>query len=362
MSFTIGDNFRISVFGESHGECIGVTVEGVPAGTEIDEGIIQGELNKRRPGQSEITTQRRETDKLEVLSGLLNGKTIGGPITLQIKNEDVDSSYYEDIKNTPRPGHADYTARIKYGADHDHRGGGFFSGRMTAAYVMAGGIAKQILKGHDIEILAHVTQIGSVKVEKVLSDSDIRKNVYQNELRCADPDVLDSLREEIITAKKEGDSVGGMIEARIIGLPSGVGEPIFNSIESVLSHYIYSIPAVKGVDFGAGMNSAAMKGSEHNDAFVIKGDKVVTETNNAGGILGGISNGMPVVLRVAIKPTPSISIPQKTVDMDTMDGCELKVRGRHDPCIAIRALPVIENLAACGILDLMMKARLLSSK
>ncbi len=357
MSFTIGDNYRISVFGESHGECVGVTVEGVPPGTEIDGRFIQGELNKRKPGQSAITTQRKETDKLEILSGVLNGKASGGPITMQIKNEDVDSSYYEEIKNTPRPGHADCTAMIKYGEDYDHRGGGFFSGRMTAAYVMAGAIAKQILKEHDIEILAHVIQIGSVKVQKELSDTDIKNNVYRNDLRCADPDISDSLRKEVLAAKKEGDSVGGMIEARIIGLPPGVGEPIFDSIESVLSHYMYSIPAVKGVDFGAGMKSAAMKGSEHNDAFGIKGDEVITETNNAGGILGGISNGMPVVLRVAIKPTPSISIPQKTVDMDTMRECELKVRGRHDPCIAVRALPVVENFAACGILDLMMKTR-----
>ncbi|MFO8110092.1 MAG: chorismate synthase [Thermoplasmata archaeon] len=352
MSFEIGVHYRITVFGESHGECVGVTVEGVPSGTDIHRRVIQEELNKRKPGQSDITTQRKEEDKVEILSGVFNGKATGGPITMRIKNEDVDSSYYEDIKYTPRPGHADYTAMIKYGKNHDHRGGGFFSGRMTAAYVMAGAIAKQILKERDIKVLAHTIQIGNKKIRKELSHREIEENVYRNDLRCADPEMIESFRKVVIAAKREGDSVGGMIEARIIGLDAGIGEPLFDSMESVLSRYLFSIPAVKGVDFGAGMRAASMRGSEHNDAFVIDGDKIVTETNNAGGILGGISNGMPMVIRVAIKPTPSISVPQKTVNMKTKSGCELKVRGRHDPCIAIRVVPVVENLLACAILDM----------
>lgn len=358
MSFTIGEIFRMTVFGESHGVCVGVTVEGVPAGTEIDRRSIQKELDKRRPGQSSITTQRKESDRVEVLSGVSEGKADGGPVTMLIRNEDVDSSYYEDIRYTPRPGHSDHTAMIKYGGDHDHRGGGFFSGRMTAAYVMAGAIAKHILKERGIETMAHVIQIGDVKVQKELSHEDIKENVYRNDLRCADTDVIDDLREEVVKAKREGDSIGGMIEARIIGLPAGIGEPLFDSMESVLSRYMFSIPAVKGVDFGAGMEAATMRGAEHNDAFVMDGDKIVTETNNAGGILGGISSGMPVVMKIAIKPTPSISIPQRTVDVETKEESELKVRGRHDPCIAIRAVPVVECLSACAVLDLVFRGEI----
>ncbi len=354
MSFTIGKNFRMSVFGESHGKCVGVTVEGVPAGTVINQEKIQEELNRRRPGQSHLTTARNEEDRLEMISGVFRGRANGGPITMLIRNRDTDSLHYGSTRGMPRPGHCDHTAWEKYGEYHDHRGGGFFSGRMTASFVMAGAIAKHILDDRGIHVLAHVICIGDIKVERYVSDSEIEENIHRNPVRCADPVLASEMEALIRKVKEDGDSVGGMIEGRIIGVPPGVGEPLFNSVESVISHYMYSIPAVKGVDFGTGMGCACLKGSENNDPFIIDGNRVVTESNNAGGVLGGITNGMPVVFRVAIKPTPSIALPQKTVNLDTMKECDMEITGRHDPCIAIRAVPVVENLAACGILDLVM--------
>jgi len=332
MSNSFGNKFRITVFGSSHGDFIGVIVEGCPPGQKINTKFIQKELNRRKPSQSNLTSQRKEDDKLELLSGVLNGKATGESITMLIKNKDVDSSYYEEIKNTPRPGHADFTARIKYNGNNDYRGGGIFSGRITAAFVMAGAIAKQILESNNVFAKAQVIQIGNSKTDN-------------------------AMKKEILNAKKEKDSVGGLIECKIIGMPVGIGEPIFDSIESNLSHALFSIPGVKGVEFGSGFNSVSMKGSEHNDSFVIKNKKIKTLTNNSGGILGGLSNGMPIVFRIAIKPTPSISKTQKTVNLKSMKECNINIKGRHDPCIVIRALPVVESIAAITIFDFLLRCK-----
>lgn len=357
MSNTFGDTFRITVFGESHGDCIGVVIEGCPPGQKIDKHLIQNELDKRRPGQSHLTTGRREGDRVEILSGVLNEKATGAPIVMLVRNKDVDSAFYEEIKNTPRPGHADFTARVKYHGFNDYRGGGIFSGRITAAFVMAGAIAKQILSERGIKVMAHIIQIGNVKVSREISDEEIEKNVYNCKVRCVDLETAEAMEQEILNAKEEGDSVGGMIECRLLGVPAGVGEPIFDSVESILSHAIFSIPAVKGIEFGSGFKCIGMKGSEHNDLFGIEQGKIVTTTNNAGGVLGGISDGMPIVFRVAVKPTSSISKPQKTVDLKTMKECELKIKGRHDTCIAVRAVPVVESIAAVSLVDLLMRCK-----
>lgn len=329
MTFSLGKKFRITVFGSSHGKCVGVIVEGCPSGQKIEVKAIQEELDRRKPSQSNLTTQRKESDALKVLSGIKDSKATGAPITMLVRNKDIDSSHYDEIKDTPRPGHADFTARVKHKGFNDHRGGGTFSGRMTAAFVMAGAIAKQILAEDGIEIVANIVQIGKITGK--------------------------AMEREVLKAKENNDSVGGLIECKVTGVSVGVGEPMFDSIESVLSHAIFSIPGVKGIEFGSGFKCAEMKGSEHNDAFVLKGGKVVTATNNAGGILGGIANGMPIVFRVAIKPTSSISKFQRTVNLETMEECDLKVQGRHDPCIVIRAVPVVESMTAISLLDLVMR-------
>jgi chorismate synthase len=352
----MGTEFVITVYGESHGERVGVIIEGLQAGRELDLKKIQAELDKRRPGMSELTSKRNEPDRLEIASGLIEGRTTGGPLNLFVRNTDVNSNCYDDIKNKPRPGHADYTARIKYQSDYNHRGGGFFSGRMTAAFVMAGAVAKQLLEDKGIKIIAHVTQIGNIEISKELSNDEIEEHVYSNDVRCGDPATAEKMKSEILTAREEGDSVGGQIECRILGMPAGVGEPIFDSIESLLSRAVFSIPAVKGIEFGSGFKSARMRGSEHNDPFVIRDGRVETETNNAGGILGGLSTGMPIVFSTAFKPTPSIAQPQRTVGLDSMEECSLVIKGRHDPCIALRAVPVVESIAAIIILDLIMRS------
>ncbi|MHC1604726.1 MAG: chorismate synthase [Candidatus Methanofastidiosia archaeon] len=357
MTFSFGKEFKIHVFGESHGKCIGVVVEGCPPGLSINTNIIQAELDRRRPGQNKFTTPRLEKDNVKVLSGVLDGKATGAPMTMIIDNMDVNSTSYEDIKDTPRPGHADLTAKMKYNGFNDPRGGGVFSGRMTAAFVMAGAVAKQILARKDIKVLSHVIQIGKSKVCRHISDREIEKNAYANTVHCADFEVAGEMEREIINAKDESDSVGGLIECRIVRMPPGMGEPLFDSVESVLSHAIFSIPAVKGIEFGCGFSCIGMKGSECNDPFIMKDEKIITETNNAGGVLGGISNGMPIVFRVAIKPTPSIAKTQRTVDLKTGKECKLEIKGRHDPCIAIRAVPVVESMAAVVLVDLLMRSK-----
>lgn len=351
-----GKTLVLTCFGESHGKCVGAVVDGCPAGLPISEREIQAELEKRRPGFADVSTTRREEDVVKILSGVYNGFTTGAPICMIVMNRDVDSRPYELIRNKPRPGHADYTAHIRYGGFNDFRGGGRFSGRITAAYVMAGAIAKKLLRTINVEVLAHTVQIGKVKLSKEVSYDDLRHNVYMNPVRCADSETASSMRDEILEASAARDSVGGIIEGLAPNVPAGLGDPIFDSLDSDIAKMLFNIPAVKGVEFGAGFKSALMKGSENNDPYVLKEGKVVTLTNNAGGILGGISTGMPIVVRVAFKPTSSIPKKQRTVDLNQMKEAEIEFVGRHDPCIVPRAVPVVESCLAFVLADHSMKA------
>lgn len=349
---TFGSRYRTTIFGTSHGPFVGCTIEGLRAGTPIDPMLVQAQLDRRRPGQSLLTSQRKEEDRVEFAEGLREGVVTGEPVVAIIPNQDVQSKSYADNARVPRPGHGDFTAVMKYGGKTDLRGGGQLSGRMTAPLVVSGAIARQVLERKGIQFFAHAAQIGRVMAKSVTA-KQIEANVERTPVRCADLETADRMISEIEAARKDRDSVGGVVEGMVTGLPPGVGEPFFDSVESTLAHLLFSIPAVKGVDFGAGFRGAAMRGSEHNDPFTIEAGRVVTATNHAGGILGGITNGMPVTFRVAVKPTASIATPQQSVDLETMTPIEIVVTGRHDPCIVPRAVPVVENVAAMVILDLM---------
>jgi chorismate synthase len=353
MTFTFGKDFKIQVFGESHGEGVGVVVEGVPPGIAIDKSLIQMELERRRPGSSALSSSRAEKDPMIIHSGVFNGKSNGAPIAMTIPNIDVDSSVYEEIRHTPRPGHADYTARAKFRGFNDYRGGGFLSGRITAAFVMAGALARHVLNTRGIQVLTHVTQIGKVTARQNLTNEDIKQNVFQTPIRCADLKAVSKMESEIINARNEGDSVGGVIECRVIGVPVGLGEPIFDSVESVISHSMFSIPGVKGIEFGSGFTGSSKRGSENNDSPIIVDGEIQWAKNDSGGVLGGITNGAPVVFRVAVKPTASISKKQQTVDLEKMEETWIEIKGRHDPSIVPRAVPVVECLTAIVMVDLM---------
>ena len=350
-----GTRYRIGIFGSSHGPCVGAKVEGCPLGSRISEAVIQAELDRRSPGKGSLSTERRERDRLEIISGIHRGKATGGPIVAIVRNTDVDSSAYDIFLRVPRPGHADYPAAVKYGGHHDHRGGGQFSGRMTAGLVIGGAIARQVLEKTGVSLLAQTVQIGKVSLKNEVPFSIAERIVRANPVGCADRVTAERMKEEIVRAHEEQGSVGGTVKCTIIGLPVGVGEPFFGSIESVMSAMMFSIPAVKGVDFGAGFRSSSMRGSENNDPYIVRKGRILTKTNNAGGILGGLSNGMPVEFRVAFKPTSSIARPQMSVDIMDKKPVELQIKGRHDPCIVPRAVPVVENAAAAVILDLMLQ-------
>lgn len=358
---SFGKFFRIMTFGESHGKCVGVVVDGCPAGLALKEEDIQKELDKRRPGQSGISTPRKESDLVQILSGVFNGYTTGAPICALVWNKDVDSSFYTRIRFTPRPGHADYTAFVKYGGFSDYRGGGRFSGRITVSFVIAGAIAKKLLrKVLGVEILAYTVQIGDIKA-KDMSIEEIKGQIENNLVRCGDPEAAKKMVELIEKVKEEGDSVGGIIECIALNVPPGLGEPVFDTVEGELAKAIFAVPAVKGVEFGAGFKAAVMRGSEHNDKFYVAEDgNIKTFTNNSGGILGGITNGEPLVLRVAIKPTATIGKPQKTVDLKTKKTVEILGKGRHDPCIVPRAVPVIESMIAFALTDLAIRMGLIN--
>ncbi|MEM2146855.1 MAG: chorismate synthase [Candidatus Jordarchaeaceae archaeon] len=346
-----GKYLVLTCFGESHGSHIGAVIDGCPAGLPLTPSDIQAELNKRKPGFTPLSTTRREEDHVEILSGVFNGLTTGAPICLLVKNQDFESEDYEKIKCKPRPGHADYAAYIKYGGFNDYRGGGRFSGRITISYVMAGAIAKKLLSKINVEVLAHTIQIGKVKVTKNISYRQIRENVYKSSVRCAEPRFTTLMEKEILKAKEEKDSVGGIVEGIVLNVPAGLGEPIFNSLDSDIAKIMFNIPAVKGVEFGIGFKSASLRGSENNDIYTIKKNRVISLTNNAGGILGGLSTGMPIVLRIAFKPTSSISRRQRTVDLTKMEETEIELTGRHDPCIVPRAVPIVESCLAFVIAD-----------
>lgn len=350
---TIGTSYKTTIFGTSHGPAVGCVVHGCPGGVIIIPAKIQAQLDRRRPGWSDVSSPRKEKDKLILLSGIMDNKTTGAPIAAIVENKNVKSETYEIFKTVPRPGHADYTANVKYGSHHDHRGGGMFSGRLTIPLVISGSIAMQVLEKKGIHVAAHSLRIGRVSAKSLPPVPNIERIARKSDVGCADPAIAKLMKAEILDAKRDGDSVGGIIECIATGLPTGVGEPFFDSVESVLSHLLFSIPAVKGVEFGAGFKVAELRGSENNDQFAIRNGRIVTETNNAGGILGGITDGMPVIVRVAVKPTASISKPQKSVNLKEMKETELQIAGRHDPCIVPRAVPVVESVVAMGLLDLM---------
>ena len=358
MENSLGKLFMITSFGESHGRCVGTVIDGCPAGLSLTEEDIQKEVNKRKPGASMGATKRAEEDKVEILSGIFNGKTTGAPICLLVWNKDVDSSAYEKMRFLPRPGHADFTAFMKYGGFNDFRGGGRFSGRTTVTFVMAGAVARKLLNSVGIEVLAHTIEIGGIKAESTGFD-EIRKNVEKNPLKCADPKAAVGMIGAIEKAREADDSVGGIVEGIALNVPVGLGEPVFDTLEGALAKALFAIPAVKGVEFGSGFSVADKRGSENNDPFVIINDKIVTATNNAGGILGGISNGMPLVVRVAIKPTSSIGRTQETVNISTMESASLAVKGRHDVCIVPRAVAVVESMMAVALCDFAMRAGLI---
>ncbi len=358
MGNSIGKIFTITSFGESHGNCVGIIIDGCPAGLAVSAEDIQREVDKRRPGAWALATARAEKDKVQILSGLFNGRTTGASIGLLIGNKDVDSSEYEKMRFLPRPGHADYTAFIKYGGFNDFRGGGRFSGRITAGFVIAGAVAKKLLGLIGIEVLAHTVAIGGIEA-KPKAFNEIKENVGQNPVRCADLRAAAEMIRVIEQAREEGDSVGGIIEGIAINVPVGLGEPVFDTLEGDLAKALFAIPAVKGVEFGSGFPAAGKRGSENNDPFAIRDNKIVTMTNNAGGILGGISNGMPIVVRVAVKPTPSIAKNQQTVNLKDRESASLAVKGRHDACIVPRAVPVVKSMVAVTLCDFAIRAGLI---
>jgi chorismate synthase len=348
---SIGQRLVLTSFGESHGKTIGTVLDGCPAGLEIEEKEIQKMLDYRKPGTSLITTQRKESDKVEIISGVFRGFTTGAPITMVIWNTDQKSRDYENLKTKLRPGHSDYPAMVKYNHFNDYRGGGRFSGRLTATHVMGGAIARKLLKVTlGIETNSYTTQIGKVKLEKKF-ENKIIKLIYKNDVRCPDENTAKKMKANILSARKKGDSLGGVIESITTNVPVGLGEPIFSSLESDLSKALFSIPSVKGIEFGSGFEGSKLFGSENNDLYTINKGKIVTKTNNSGGILGGISNGMPITIRIAFKPASSIAQTQSTVDIKTKKIASLKVQGRHDPCVVPRAPPVVDSLVALTLAD-----------
>jgi chorismate synthase len=360
----LGERFSITSFGESHGKCIGTIVDGCPAGLKLDEKDVQPLLDLRRPGQSIITTQRKEIDKVSIISGVFNGYTTGAPICLLIWNNDADSRSYEEIKHTPRPGHSDYPAYLKYGGFADYRGSGRFSGRLTATIVMGGAIALKILSQYlNLKIISYTKSIGNIISDtENMSFDELSDKRYLNEVRCPDINSALKMRDNILSARKNGDSLGGVIECITSRVPPGLGAPIFESIESELSKGLFSIPAVKGVEFGSGFMGSTIKGSQNNDTFYIEktSGKILTTTNNSGGILGGITNGMPLKFRIALKPAASISMAQKTINIEKRSETDLQIKGRHDPCVVPRAPPVVDSVVAIILLDQCIKCNLIS--
>ena len=356
MSGIWGNSLKVAIFGESHGNAIGITIDGLPSGVEIDMDKVLEEMARRAPGKSKLSTARNEKDAPEILSGFFEGRTTGTPLCGIIRNGDTRSKDYGKLKDLMRPGHADYSGNIRYSGFNDYSGGGHFSGRITAPLVFAGAICKQVLAKQGITIGAHVKKIKDISDDSfdyTNISSDLLLSLNKEELPLLDKSKEETMRNVIIDAKSQGDSVGGVIECAITGVKAGYGDPFFDSVESRLSHLLFSVPAVKGVEFGLGFDITELYGSEANDSYYYDGDVVKTRTNNNGGILGGITNGMPVVFKVGIKPTPSISKKQHTINIQTKTNEDLVIEGRHDPCIVQRAVPVIEAVAAIGILDLL---------
>lgn len=356
MSSIIGNKLKVSIFGESHGEGIGVVIDGLPSGIELDMKYIDSQMKRRAPGQNSISTQRKETDSYKIISGLFENKTTGTPLCAIIYNEDKNSKDYSELKTKMRPGHSDYTGYIKYKGFNDYRGGGHFSGRLTAPLMFAGSIAMQMLEQKNIYVISRIKSIYNISddIEFNLNEGEL-KNLRNLSFPVISENKNKQMQDAILDAKNKGNSLGGIVETYVTNIPPGYGEPFFDSIESKISHMIFSIPAVKGIEFGAGFKITELTGIEANDEFYIDDNKVVTRTNNSGGILGGITNGMPIVFRTAIKPTASIAASQNTVDILKKENTALNISGRHDPCIVPRALPIIEGVAALAIIDLMLE-------
>lgn len=347
----------MTIFGESHGPGVGAVIDGCPAGLKLGAEDIQGELDRRLPPDPTMTSARREKDEVQILSGVFEGFTTGAPIAMLAWNKDVRSQDYDKLKVVARPGHADFPTRIKYGGFNDLRGGGRASGRMTVPIMMAGAVAKKLLSQIGIDLVAHTIQIHTVRVARKLSLQTIKQNAYANSVRCADAETAEKMIERVRQAREEGDSVGGIVECVSDGVPPGIGDPFFDSLDADLAKIVFSIPAVKGFEVGLGFGASDVKGSENNDPYAVRDGKIVTLSNNAGGILGGLSNGMPIVVRVGFKPPSSIPKDQQTVNLKEMKNTTVRVTGRHDPCIVPKAVPVVESAVAIVLADHCLRAQ-----
>ena len=354
-----GDRFQVTLFGSSHGPEVGVVIEGIPPGTPVDPARIQAELDRRRPVGRRLATRRQEHDQLQIDQGVVDGRADGTTFRAHVPNEDVQRGPYAQTVRVPRPGHADYPAVVRYGPTADLSGGGIFSGRMTVGLVIAGTIARTLWEPRGVDFLAFTRSIGGIEADARASvpNAALRSAASSNEVGCPDPAVAARMVREIESARSAGDSVGGVIECRVTGLPVGVGEPFFDSVEGVLAHLMFAIPAVKAIEFGTGFGTALLRGSANNDPFVLEGGEITTATNHAGGILGGLTVGTPVVFRVAVKPTSSIARTQRSVDLEERRATTLKVTGRHDPCIVPRAVPVVEAVAAIAFAEIGLRGR-----
>ena len=358
MRSTWGNNLQLTIFGESHGPAIGVVVDGLPIGLSVDEEAVARDMARRAPGQDPTATARREADRVRIVSGLYRGHTTGAPLCGLIENTNVRSGDYEAMQRLMRPGHADYAGYVKYRGMNDPRGGGHFSGRLTAPLVFAGALCRQALAARGIEVGAHIASIAGVEdapMDPVGVDAQTLRALRDARFALLDPAREAAMRARVEEARLAGDSVGGSIEVAAVGVPAGLGAPFFDSLESTLAHLLFSIPAVKGVAFGDGFGLCAMRGSGANDAMRVQDGRVTCETNHNGGVTGGITNGMPVVCRVAVKPTPSIAQPQRTVDVSCMADAQMEIRGRHDPCIVPRAVPVAESAMLLALTDLLLE-------
>lgn len=350
MSSTYGEKLKLTIFGQSHGTAIGMCLDGIPAGLSVDFDKLQAFLNRRAPGQNDHSTPRKEADVPEFLAGIVDGYTCGAPIAAMIRNTNTRSGDYSELKDCPRPGHADYTAQIKYGGYQDVAGGGHFSGRLTAPLCIAGGLCKQWLEARGIRIGAHLVNVAGITDDR-FDAINPQLDLVRSDFPVITEEAGVRMQAAIADAKADGDSVGGIIECAVTGLPAGLGDPMFDGMESRIAQIVYGIPAVKGLDFGSGFAGSSLRGSQNNDCYVISGGQITTLTNHAGGILGGITSGMPLIFRVAVKPTPSIAKSQQSISLSKQETVALQVKGRHDPCIAPRAVPVVEAAAAIAIFD-----------
>ncbi|NME35070.1 MULTISPECIES: chorismate synthase [Fusobacterium] len=358
MSNCFGEKIKVTIYGESHGKSIGCIIDGLPAGIQLDFNFINKELERRAPGKNKFSTQRKEKDNFIIESGYFNDRTTGTPLCVRIENNDTQSKDYSILKSLMRPSHGDYPGNIKYKGFNDYRGGGSFSGRITAPLVFVGAISKLILKNYGIYIGAHILSIKDIEDKKfnpLGEDREFLEKLLEKDFPVIDDNKISLMKDEILKAKEEKNSIGGIVECIVNNIPVGLGSPFFDSVESKISHGIFSIPSIKAIEFGEGFNISKLYGNEANDEFYFdKNQKVKTKTNNNGGILGGLTTGMPIIFRVAIKPTPSISLPQNTINITTKENEILEIHGRHDPCIVPRVVPVIEGITAWIILDMIL--------